>query len=267
MTTLIALGSTLPPALPAILAATVGAVLGAVIGSWLATLALRWPMQESASGGRSRCDHCGQTLALRDLVPLASWLWLKGRCGVCRQPIHPLHPAMEAAAAAIGAIAFVAHSDRPAVALTGAALGWALLVLAVLDMRHFWLPDRITAPLAAAGLALATGGLGISLQDSLIGGIAGFGSLSLLAAGYRTLRGHDGLGAGDPKLLGAIGLWTGWEPLPWVVLGAALLGISAALVLALARKAPPSEHLRLPLGTMLAASAWPIWLIGTASGG
>lgn len=257
----------LMPELPIVLAATGGAVLGGVIGSWLATLAVRWPKGESATGGRSRCDHCGATLALRHLVPLASWLWLQGRCASCRQPIHPLHPAVEAASATIGAIAFEILAAAPFTALAGAVLGWALLLLAVLDFRHFWLPDRVTMPLALSGLAFAGTGIGIPLSDSLIGGGVGFGSLWLIAAGYRHMRGHEGLGAGDPKLLGAIGAWTGWAPLPWIVLGAAVLGLVWALILALAGKAGPAKRLRLPLGTLLAATAWPIWLIYVTGNG
>ena len=104
------------------------------------------------------------------------------------------------------------------------------------------------------------------LAERLIGGAAVFGGLWLVAAGYRWWRGREGLGGGDPKLLGAIGLWLGWRPLPGVLVAAGLLGLGVALIRHLRGEAVGRET-ALPLGALLAAAAYPAWLLmisGTA---
>lgn len=126
---------------------------------------------------------------------------------------------------------------------------WVLLVLAILDARHFWLPDRLTLFLAVAGLALAGLLWGLALEHRLIGMAAGYATLWLIAACYRLARGRDGLGGGDSKLLGAIGAWLGWMALPVVVLIAAAIGLSIALVKRQGRSNA------LPFGAFLAAGA------------
>ena len=102
---------------------SLGALLGLVMGSFLATLVLRWP-QAQALTGRSRCDACGAAVRWFDLVPVLSFLWLKGRCRACGARIDRLHPAIEIGCALIGALAFVAVPGWQG--LWGALLGWLL---------------------------------------------------------------------------------------------------------------------------------------------
>ena len=123
-------------------------VLGAIVGSFVAALVIRWPQDQSVMRGRSACDACGRTLTARDLVPLLSALWLRGRCRTCGVPIDPLHWRIEAIAALIGVLAGVATASPLAVA--GAIFGWLLLALAALDATALWLPDRLTITLAIA---------------------------------------------------------------------------------------------------------------------
>lgn len=238
------------------LLAVAGAVLGLLVGSYVATLTLRWPQGRSTSRGRSACDGCGRTLRAGELVPLLSFVMLRGRCRTCGARIDLRHPVIEATAAIIGAAALWARPD--AAGLLGAALGWALLTLAVLDAEHFWLPDAITLPLLGAGLALGIG-FDPPLLDRLIGAAAGFGILAAIAVVYRRLRGRQGLGGGDPKLLGAVGAWLGWQALPFVLTLGALLGLVAVAVAALRGHAVHAST-RLPFGAPLAAAAWVIWL-------
>lgn len=235
----------------------VGAALGAIIGSFLATAAIRWPEGRSASRGRSACDACGRRLNAVDLIPLLGFLLRRGRCATCDAPIDRRHPLIELAAAAIGAVALgVAGSAG----IAGAIFGWMLLLLAILDVEHFWLPDRVTWPLALAGLAAGSVGLPPWPYERLVGLIAGFLGLFLIGRGYRLLRGRDGLGGGDPKLLGAIGAWLGWAALPFVLLLAAATGLAAALALRL-RGGTVDATTRLPFGALLAVAAWPMWLL------
>ena len=227
-----------------------GAALGAIVGSFLATLVLRWPLGRSVVKGRSQCDQCGGRLRASELVPIISFVAARGRCRGCKAPIAPFHPVVELSAAALGGAALWLAPDPRGLVL--ALLWWQLLALALLDARHFWLPDRLTLLLAASGLAL--GGLlwGEPLLDRLIGGVAGFAALALIGAGYRRLRRRDGLGGGDPKLFGALGCWLGWAALAPVVLIAALAGLGIAI----AGRKP--RFAALPLGTFLAAGA-AIW--------
>jgi leader peptidase (prepilin peptidase) / N-methyltransferase len=240
-------------------AAGLGA-LGAIVGSFIAALAVRWPEGRSVVRGRSACDACGATLRARDLVPLLSAWALHGRCRACAAPIAPIHWRVELAAAWIGAAAGLVAAGPQAAA--GAAFGWWLLALAALDITAWWLPDRLTAPLAVAGLALGQG----TLADRAIGGVGGFAVLWLVAAGYRRWRGREGLGGGDPKLLGAIGCWLGWAMLPAVLLVAGLIGLGWVAVLRLRGQAVAADT-ALPFGALMAAAAYLAWLamVGAAA--
>lgn len=227
-----------------------GAVAGSIVGSFLATLILRWPRGEQALTGRSRCDHCHAEVPIWAMVPVVSFLAVRGKCAACGARIDPLHVGVELAAALLGATALALQPNAQGVAV---ALFWLMMLApAVLDARHMWLPDVLTAFLAVGGLLF--GGLvsEASVGDRLIGGVAGFASLALLGTLYGRARAREGLGQGDPKLLGAIGIWTGWAALPAILLLAALAGLGAALA---GRRGRLD---RMPFGTLmiLAAIIW-----------
>ena len=237
----------------------IGAGFGLVIGSFLATIVSRWPRDQSVIKGRSRCDGCGRALNPLDLVPLLGWLIARGKCRTCGAKIDPVHPLIEIGAALIGA--FCASIFPPVEALVLAAGGWLLLTLAVLDARHFWLPDALTLTLAALGLTLGEWiWLLPPLIDRVVGAFGGAMLLFLLATGYKRLRGRDGLGLGDAKLLGAIGAWLGWQGLPFVLLFAsvgALLWVGGARLFG--RKVDAAT--RVPLGTFLCLAVVPAWVM------
>jgi len=140
-------------------------------------------------------------------------------------------------------------------------LGWTLLALAVLDYTVFWLPNVLTLMLAFGGLAhrLFTE-TPLTLEDQLIGGVAGFGVLWLVAVTYRAVRGRHGIGGGDPKMLAALGIWFGWQVLPMVVLLACfygLVGVASVWV----TKRSVSGATKLPFGVLLALGAWTWWMV------
>jgi len=143
--------------------------------------------------------------------------------------------------------------------IVAALMGWLLLTLALLDARHFWLPDIVTGALAVIGLASALLVPIPPIGDRILGLIIGYLTLATIAAMYRYIRGHAGMGGGDPKLLGAIGAWTGWQALPFVLVGASMIGLLCALTMHITSRSI-SRATRLPLGTFLAAAAWPIGL-------
>lgn len=243
---------------PDLLHSALGLLGGAIVGSFLATILIRWPQGRSVVTGRSRCDSCGTKLGVRDLVPLFSYAALHGKCRRCGRAIDRRHLAAELAAAGIGLIALIAH-PLPLALLT-LALGLWLLLLAMLDVEHHWLPDRLTLPLIPLGLAAAWAGFGPPLLDRAVGAAIGWAALALMALAYRRLRGREGLGGGDPKLLAAIGAWVGALQLPFILVGAGLLGLAAALLMHLRGRAV-SATTRLPLGALLAVAAWPVWLL------
>ena len=240
------------------LTAPLALLLGAIVGSFLATLMIRWPRDEGIVGGRSRCDHCGARLTARELVPILSFALQKGLCRSCGAAIDRRHVTVEMASAGVALIAVLAHPLPLAIATS--LLGWWLLVIAALDLEHHWLPNRLTLPLIPAGLAVAWLGLGPSLEERAIGAAAGFIVLAAIALLYRRIRGREGMGGGDPILLAGIGAWVGALQLPSILVGAGLLGLVAVALMALRGEAVTSTS-KLPLGTLMAVAAWPVWLV------
>lgn len=226
-------------------------LIGLVLGSFIATLVLRWPAVRSILG-RSQCDGCGRNLGLLDLVPLLSTLWTRGKCRTCGGRIDPFHWRVELGSGLIGVTALAAFPGTAG--WLWALFGWLLLPLALLDSRHFWLPDRLNALLAIAGLLLAGPMLHTLLLDRWIGALAGGLILAAIAWGYRRVRGSDGMGGGDPKLVAAIGAWLGWQALPLLLLLASLGGILWAL--AQRKGDQPLALRRVPFGLFLCAAAW-----------
>ncbi|MGZ8350689.1 MAG: prepilin peptidase [Allosphingosinicella sp.] len=246
---------------PELLYQAAGLVLGAILGSFVATVLIRWPQGKSVIAGRSRCDSCGKPLGPRDLVPLLSYAALHGRCRGCGVRIDRRHLGVALSAALVGLVALIAH-PLP-LAIVSALLGLWLLLIAALDVEHHWLPDRLTLPLIPLGLVAAWAGFGPPLLDRLLGAALGWGVLVLIAIAYRWLRGREGMGGGDPKLLAALGAWLGAYQLPFLLVGAGVLGLGAALLMRL-RGEEVSATSRLPLGALLAVTAWPVWLVVAA---
>jgi leader peptidase (prepilin peptidase)/N-methyltransferase len=234
-------------------------VFAPFVGSFLGTLVLRLPAGERVIAGRSRCDYCGRVLGPWELVPIASWLALRGRCRHCGAPLSLFYPAMELAALAVAAWAATAAAG--AALWLGCLLGWGLLALAAIDARHYVLPDVLTLPLIPLGLAAAWLADPERLWAHVIGAVAGYLVFVLIALGYRRLRGRDGLGLGDAKLLAVAGAWVSWEGLPSVV----LLGAIASLALLLVRRWRGGA-IRLDqavaFGPGLCLGLWLVWLYG-----
>lgn len=203
--------------------------LAPFIGSWLGVLVRRVPQGRPVVLGRSGCEHCGAALGIADLVPLASFLWARGRCRHCAAPIGWFYPAIELAALAIAAAALYADGGGARVWID-AALGWALLCAAWIDAETFRLPDAITLPLILAGLAVTWMEQRGAIYNHAAAAAIGYCSFRLLNAAYFRLRNRNGLGEGDAKLLAACGAWLGLALLPDVVVTAGLIGIAMVLL-------------------------------------
>jgi leader peptidase (prepilin peptidase) / N-methyltransferase len=230
------------------------------IGSFLGVLILRLPAQEPVVISRSACSNCGAALGPIDLMPLLSFAVLRGRCRHCDRFIGWFYPAVELSALGVAAWAVFASETQQQVWF-GSLLGWTLLALAWIDVRSFLLPDILTLPLLLVGLGLAI----LTAPDQVfwhaLGAAVGYSALYGINILYRMLRGHDGLGLGDAKLLGAAGAWLGVSALPWIILLAALGGLAFAAAAALAGRTMRANT-ALPFGAFLAGAFWLYWLYG-----
>ncbi|KPF93521.1 hypothetical protein IP81_01920 [Novosphingobium sp. AAP83] len=250
-------------ALPTGALLTGAAVFGAVIGSFLGAVLVRLPAGRSVVGGRSACDGCGKALTVVELVPVLSWAIQRGKCRDCGASIGGAQIVCEVGGALIG-VASVLWA-RETLALAAMLFGWQLLLLALLDLRHLWLPRVLVGWLAVSGvLVVIAQAIAVEALDPLLvaltGGALGYLLFWMIARFYLKARGHEGMGSGDPPLMGAIGIWLGPLGVVEVMLGASIVGIIAAIVMLVSKRTIAADT-ALPLGTCLAATAWPMFLL------
>ena len=172
---------------------------------------------------RSRCPSCGHSIAWHENVPVASWLWLRGRCSACKAAISVRYPLIEIATGALFALVGWRFGAEP-VALLWCGFCAALVALAGIDWDTTLLPDNLTLPLLWAGIASAALDWTIALPDAVWGAIAGYLSLWSIYWIFKLATGKEGMGFGDFKLLGALGAWLGWKMILPILLGASVIG-------------------------------------------
>ena len=177
---------------------------------------------------RSHCPHCHTTIAWYDNLPVLSYLLCRGRCRHCHHRIAWQYPATELVTAILS-ILTIAVLGMDIHGVLGLIFVYFLIALSMIDYQTQLLPDRLVLPLGMIGLFANTWQVFCTPTDAIYGAIAGFVSLWAVNAIYRILRGHDGMGLGDAKLLAAIGAWLGVWALPLVLLMGAGLGVIAGL--------------------------------------
>jgi len=214
------------------------ALVGVIVGSFLNVVIFRGPsvwrlVDGDHRGGlaapRSYCPSCKAPIPAWRLIPVASYIIQGGRCATCRAPIPLRYPIVEIMGALVATASLAVFGPSwPALAVS--VFGWALIALAFIDLETGYLPDAITLPLIVAGLGMNALGAGIPIGHAVIGAASGFVAFWLIGGVFKALRGKDGLGHGDKKLMAAIGAWGGWMVLPAVVLIGALttLGVIGA---------------------------------------
>jgi leader peptidase (prepilin peptidase)/N-methyltransferase len=236
-----------------------GFVFGLVIGSFLNVCIHRLPISRSIVHPRSMCPQCGHLIRARDNVPVLSYLLLRGRCRDCGARISARYPLVELLSGLFAAMT-VAKFGVGWQALIVYALVAAFLVITFIDIDHRIIPDAITLPGIPAGLAASFGpGLTAPLE-SLIGILAGGGSLFLVAWGYQALTRREGMGGGDIKLLAMIGAFIGWKGVLFTIFLASFTGTLTGLALMLRHSG--GMKLAVPFGPFLSIGAIAYLYIG-----
>lgn len=232
--------------------------LSPFIGSFLAVLADRLPRGEDVVCPRSACRQCKNTLRARDLIPIVSFALSAGRCAHCGAPIPPWLLYMEIMATGLAVIALVLGGTAGEAWLIALFL-WILLTLAASDLLWFRLPDLLTGALLliALGMAFVLGWPTPAL--ALIGAALGSGVFLALRWGYRALRGREGLGMGDVKLMAGLGATLGPYDLPLMLLVAALTALATAAAGRWRSARALSATRPLPFGAALCAATALIW--------
>ena len=271
------------PAAEVLLSPLVLALFGICIGSFLNVVIHRLPLmlergwkQESAdllgieapaspainlATPRSRCPSCGHPIAWHENIPLASWLWLRGRCSACKTRIPARYPIVEMLTGALFALIGWRFGAEP-VALLWCAFAATLVALAGIDWDTTLLPDNITLPLLWAGLVAAALGWTIPLGDALWGAVAGYLSLWSVYWLFKLTTGKEGMGFGDFKLLAALGAWLGLKMILPIVLAASLIGAVVGIVMKMS--AALREGRYVPFGPFLAGAGIVVMLVGQA---
>lgn len=241
-----------PNLIPPLPRAAFAALLGLIMGSFLNCLAWRLVRGESVLTGRSHCDACGHVLGPGDLVPVVSWLLLRGRCRYCGGPVSPRCPISELLCGALyGTLAWRHGVSGEAVRLL--LLFSLLLAASLVDWEAGWVPDRLLIAGAVGwGLLLPLEAEPFqALSRGLIGAAALFLPLLAIVLAADRLLGRESMGGGDLKLFALLGLYFGWKEGLLLVILSCLTGILCAFAMGKARPGKP-----FPFVPAMTAAAW-----------
>ena len=235
--------------------------LGLIVGSFANVCIHRLPLRQSVVTPRSRCPHCGAAISAWDNVPLLSYALLRGRCRFCRAPISIRYPLVEAANGLLylGLALWYGPTLRTLVLM---AFVTAMLVLSLIDLDHRILPNVVTLPGIAAGLAASVLPGPPDPLSAAIGAAGGYLAFWAVAEAYRRTRGVEGLGQGDWKMAAMIGAFLGWDQMLLTVLIASVAGTLVGL--ALIAFWGGSGKSKIPLGTFLGLAAIVVSFVGEA---
>ena len=201
----------------------------------------------------SRCPNCNTPIKPYQNIPVISYLFLKGQCATCSNPISSRYPIIEAFTAITSAIVAWHFGDTPQTVFA-LLLTWSLIALSFIDIDHQLLPDNITLPVLWLGLFLSLFGLYTDAHNSIIGAIAGYTILWSVYHLFKLATGKEGMGYGDFKLLALFGAWLGWQYLPVIILLSSLVGamIGISMIIFVKR----DHNIPIPFGPYLAAAGW-----------
>jgi leader peptidase (prepilin peptidase)/N-methyltransferase len=222
------------------------------LGSFMNVCIYRIPIKKSIVSPPSSCPNCGEKIRFYDNIPLISYILLLGKCRHCRTPLAWHYPVVEALTGLLSMVLFIKYGLSYQYFLY--LLFFAtLLTISFIDLQHKIIPDILSLPGIVAGLAASFAPDTVSWLDSIIGIIAGGGSLFLVAVIYERITGREGMGGGDIKLLAMIGAWMGWRQLHLIVLLSSLTG--AIVGVAFLLMAGKGFRVRIPFGPFLSLGA------------
>jgi len=226
-------------------------MFGLIVGSFLNVCIYRLPRGQSVNWPGSRCTTCARALSWYENIPVVSWVVLRGQCRTCGERISAMYPIVEMITAALFIAGYFVYGWTPLLAVR-LAFGCAMVVLFVIDLQHYLLPNVITVPGIVIGFVVSFF-VAPGWKASLIGLIAGGGVLFAIAETWYRLRGIEGLGMGDVKMLAMIGAFLGWQlMLVTLVLSSFAGSVIGVGIIALGRGGMKSM---LPFGTFLAVGA------------
>jgi leader peptidase (prepilin peptidase)/N-methyltransferase len=222
------------------------AAFGLLIGSFLNVVAYRLPRGESLAHPGSHCPWCDAPVSPRDNIPVLSWLLLRGRCRGCSEPIARRYPIVEALTAVLFVAVAVVRADDAALLVLGLVLVAFLVPIAIIDLDHRIIPNRLTAPAALLAVALGTAlDPGGEVERLVAGAVAG-GVLLL-----PSLLHPSGMGMGDAKLVGVLGLYLGRGVGP-AFLVAFAVGTAVGVAIMLRKGMTAGRKTAVPFGPFLA---------------
>ncbi|MGR5253320.1 prepilin peptidase [Vibrio astriarenae] len=208
----------------------------------------------------SSCQNCKTPIRIIDNIPVISWLLLRGRCHKCQSKISPRYPLVELATALLCYLV-ANHFGFSGYAIALLFFTFTLVAATFIDLDTMLLPDQLTLPLMWGGIALALFEISpVSLQDSVVGAMAGYLSLWSVYWGFKLLTGKEGMGYGDFKLLAALGAWLGWQVLPMIILLSSVVGLVFGLIQLRLQKQGIEKAF--PFGPYLAIAGWIAMLWG-----
>jgi leader peptidase (prepilin peptidase) / N-methyltransferase len=237
------------------LAIALAAVGGLIVGSFLNVVAYRLPRGESLVHPRSRCPSCGTQLRALDNIPVASWLALRGRCHHCGAPVSARYPLVELATGALYA-AVVATQDDGARIVLGLLLVTALVPITLIDLDHRIIPNRITGPAAIVALVVIAALDTDFLLEAVISAVAGGGFFFIAAVLY-----PRGMGMGDVKLAGVLGLYLGRAVAPAILI-ALVAGVVLGAAIIARKGAVEGRKTAVPFGPFLALGGIVAFFVG-----
>jgi leader peptidase (prepilin peptidase) / N-methyltransferase len=229
-------------------AITFAGVFGAIFGSFLNVVVHRLPRHESVVKPASHCPRCGTPVKPYDNIPILSWLLLRGRCRGCGEPISPRYPLVEAGTGVLCVGAVLAHQTASGIALS-IALILIVVPAALIDLEHRIIPNKLTALGAVVAIVLGTALDPAGEPERLIAGVAAGGFLLLAALAY-----PGGMGMGDVKLAGVMGLFLGAAVAPALLI-ALVAGVSVGVVIIARKGAQAGRKTPVPFGPFLALGA------------
>jgi leader peptidase (prepilin peptidase) / N-methyltransferase len=201
----------------------------------------------------SRCPGCNTPIKPYQNIPVISYVFLRGKCAKCKNPISSRYPIIEAFTA-LTSFMIANHFGITPQTGFGLLLTWSLIALSFIDIDHHLLPDSITLPMLWLGLFLSMFGLFTDSNASIIGAIAGYLALWSVFHLFKLLTGKEGMGYGDFKLLALFGAWLGWQSLPAIILLSSLVG--AVVGIAMIVFSRHDRNTPIPFGPYLAAAGW-----------